>query len=140
MDPLFGELTDPASLNRFVYAGANPLTFTDPTGLKKADGGGGCRHCWDEVIAEINEDDPDQSAAVEGVPTDLPPAGHRGPGSDELAPAPGHDRVLRRPGHVRSGELRQAVLQRGVWRVAERVLADVGRFVRLLPDPHRGPL
>jgi len=71
MDPLFGELTDPASLNRFVYAGANPLTFTDPTGLKKADGGGGCRHCWDEVIAEINEDDPDQSAAVEVVPTDF---------------------------------------------------------------------
>jgi len=33
MDPLFGELTDPLSLNPFVYGMVNPLTYSDPTGL-----------------------------------------------------------------------------------------------------------
>jgi len=33
MDPLFGELTSPLSLNRFVYGMSSPVTFDDPTGL-----------------------------------------------------------------------------------------------------------
>jgi RHS repeat-associated protein len=32
-DPLGGHLEDPQTLNRYVYAGNNPLRFSDPTGL-----------------------------------------------------------------------------------------------------------
>lgn len=32
-DALFGEPTDPFTLNQFVYGGASPVTFSDPTGL-----------------------------------------------------------------------------------------------------------
>ena len=35
-DPLFGTLKDPASLQGFVYANANPLRYTDPNGLRSA--------------------------------------------------------------------------------------------------------
>jgi RHS repeat-associated protein len=32
-DPLGGDITNPQSLNRYPYAGNNPMTQTDPTGL-----------------------------------------------------------------------------------------------------------
>lgn len=32
VDPFAGSQTDPASLHRYLYANANPITFTDPTG------------------------------------------------------------------------------------------------------------
>jgi RHS repeat-associated protein len=40
-DVLFGEATDPTSLNQFVYGADSPVTFTDPTGMSLAAGGGG---------------------------------------------------------------------------------------------------
>ncbi len=43
-DVLFGEATDPTSLNQYVYGADSPVTFTDPTGMSLvAGGGGGCR-------------------------------------------------------------------------------------------------
>ncbi|WP_407560889.1 RHS repeat-associated core domain-containing protein [Streptomyces sp. 184] len=42
VDPLM-DLTDPESLNGYTYAGSSPLTFSDPTGLSRADAcGAGC--------------------------------------------------------------------------------------------------
>jgi len=34
MDLRFGDLTDPISLNRWQYAGCNPINATDPSGLQ----------------------------------------------------------------------------------------------------------
>ncbi|WP_327007610.1 polymorphic toxin-type HINT domain-containing protein [Dactylosporangium sp. NBC_01737] len=39
-DPLV-QLGDPASLNAYAYAAHSPITYSDPTGLMKSDGGGG---------------------------------------------------------------------------------------------------
>jgi len=39
-DLLFGEPTDPISLNQFAYGAANPVTFSDPSGLRVTSGGG----------------------------------------------------------------------------------------------------
>ncbi|GHU57116.1 hypothetical protein AGMMS49975_21930 [Clostridia bacterium] len=33
MDPYSGNLQDPISLHKYLYANANPITYTDPTGL-----------------------------------------------------------------------------------------------------------
>ncbi len=32
-DPLRGQLNDPTSLNRYLYAGDDPVNFTDPSGM-----------------------------------------------------------------------------------------------------------
>jgi RHS repeat-associated protein len=54
-DPLFGEPLAPLSLNQFVYGGASPVTFSDPTGLVQAAGGGwNCdRACQEEAQQDI---------------------------------------------------------------------------------------
>jgi RHS repeat-associated protein len=42
-DVLFGDPTAPGTLNQFAYAGANPITFVDPTGMGYKEGG--CSRC-----------------------------------------------------------------------------------------------
>ncbi len=42
LDDLMGSAQDPASLNRFLYAAANPATLVDPDGHKSVYEGGGC--------------------------------------------------------------------------------------------------
>lgn len=32
MDPYSGSIFDPMSLHKYLYANANPITYTDPTG------------------------------------------------------------------------------------------------------------
>jgi RHS repeat-associated protein len=45
-DPLLGDPTDPASLNRYVYGVDAPVSFADPSGLYAAMvSGGGSSHC-----------------------------------------------------------------------------------------------
>ncbi|MGW7433945.1 polymorphic toxin-type HINT domain-containing protein [Streptomyces sp. NPDC054861] len=39
-DPII-DITDPLQMNGYTYANANPVTYTDPTGLKLDDGSGG---------------------------------------------------------------------------------------------------
>jgi RHS repeat-associated protein len=50
-DVLFGDPTNPNTLNQFVYGGASPVTYSDPTGMYLVgDGGGGCdRKCVEKV-------------------------------------------------------------------------------------------
>ena len=36
-DPVRGQLNDPTSLNRYVYAGDDPVNFTDPSGMSSDD-------------------------------------------------------------------------------------------------------
>jgi RHS repeat-associated protein len=50
LDSYAGEVGDPRSLNRYLYAGANPWTLIDPSGHRYddgtgGDGGSGCRGC-----------------------------------------------------------------------------------------------
>jgi len=53
-DVLFGEATDPTSLNQFVYGADSPVTFTDPTGMFLLGDGGvlargfDCDNTWEE--------------------------------------------------------------------------------------------
>jgi RHS repeat-associated protein len=56
-DLLLGEPTDPLSLNQFVYGGASPVTFSDPTGLVQTAGSGwNCdRACQEEAQQDIEE-------------------------------------------------------------------------------------
>ena len=51
-DPLFGDPADPPSLNRFLYGGASPVTYSDPTGLMPVCGEG----CTRQEEAEIIKD------------------------------------------------------------------------------------
>jgi RHS repeat-associated protein len=40
-DVLFGDPTEPMSLNQYVYGADSPVTFTDPSGMVQVAGGGG---------------------------------------------------------------------------------------------------
>jgi RHS repeat-associated protein len=51
-DRLAGATGDPQSLNRFAYAGNNPATLTDPSGLCVDPGGPGIRYCVDRFIPQ----------------------------------------------------------------------------------------
>lgn len=56
-DVLFGDPTDPSSLNLHVYGVDNPLSYTDPTGMSGKKGGAGptdCgRACEAVIVAQI---------------------------------------------------------------------------------------
>jgi RHS repeat-associated protein len=76
-DPLLGELTDPISLNRYLYGGASPITYADPTGLKfiGSDGGGGgsgCGRICQQTLEDIEQlypgEDVQSPAAAPGPP------------------------------------------------------------------------
>jgi len=49
-DPYSGTALGPTTLNRYVYAEANPARFTDPSGLCVDPGGPGVRYCVDRFI------------------------------------------------------------------------------------------
>jgi RHS repeat-associated protein len=51
-DLLFGELTDPISLNRYLYGGASPITYADPTGLMPVCGEGCTRQEEADLIRD----------------------------------------------------------------------------------------
>lgn len=48
-DPLRGQLNDPTSLNRYLYAGDDPVNVTDPSG--RYQGLFGC--VWDAIMAVV---------------------------------------------------------------------------------------
>lgn len=53
-DPLGGDITNPQSLNRYAYAGNNPTTFVDPSGLNYTGMAGSLPHltCLGMVCAD----------------------------------------------------------------------------------------
>lgn len=54
-DPLLGDASDPADLNSYSYAGSNPLTVFDPTGMAlKVDDSGAC----DETCEDSGNQNP----------------------------------------------------------------------------------
>ena len=48
-DVLFGEATNPNTLNQYVYGGDSPVTMWDPTGMTYCHGSGG-EHCGPNVV------------------------------------------------------------------------------------------
>jgi RHS repeat-associated protein len=79
-DPLLGELTDPISLNRYLYGGASPITYADPTGLKfiGADGGGGgtgCGRICQQTLEDIEQLYPGDGAGSPAPPGMSNPSG-----------------------------------------------------------------
>ncbi len=58
-DPLWGNILDPQSLNRFAYGRNNPYRFTDPTGratysINRTIGGSRARHPFDPISHTFN--------------------------------------------------------------------------------------
>lgn len=55
---LFGDPTDPVSLNKYIYGADAPVTFTDPTGMMLLGGGGGgsCSRACEQSLAEASWD------------------------------------------------------------------------------------
>jgi RHS repeat-associated protein len=49
-DPVSGTQGTPETLNRYTYAGTNPVGHTDPTGLCHDPGGTGVRYCIERLI------------------------------------------------------------------------------------------
>jgi hypothetical protein len=79
-DPLLGELTDPISLNRYLYGGASPITYADPTGLKfiGSDGGGGgtgCGRICQQTLEDIEQLYPGEDAGSPAPPGMSNPSG-----------------------------------------------------------------
>lgn len=66
-DPLWGDPAEPLSLNRYLYAQDDPITLSDPTGLKGRTGGttSHCgRPCEERMLGEAEQR---YAAAVEAV-------------------------------------------------------------------------
>ena len=71
-DVLFGEPTNPVSLNQYLYGAANPVTYSDPTGLRPECGDCSTRAEQEglQVWADSQEANSAQSpAVVEPAPT-----------------------------------------------------------------------
>lgn len=49
-DPLPGHIVDPSSLHRYGYVANSPLTFSDPSGLKKRGGGVSLGKDWSALV------------------------------------------------------------------------------------------
>ena len=61
-DVLFGELSAPMTLNQFAYAGKNPITMWDPTGMRPS-----CRpECDSDTEKDITDDYSDTANGGDG--------------------------------------------------------------------------
>jgi RHS repeat-associated protein len=83
LDTYAGEVGDPRSLHRYLYAAANPWTLIDPTGHAFTCGADG-QCAGSQPSPPINPDTP--------APMPQPPAGP-GPGSQGFGPGPGSQSV-----------------------------------------------
>jgi RHS repeat-associated protein len=72
-DPLLGEVTDPLSLNQYVYGWDSPLTYSDSTGTKIAmtTCGGSCdSRCHSEIDVEVEALEASATLRSEPAPFD----------------------------------------------------------------------
>ncbi|MGH2649645.1 MAG: RHS repeat-associated core domain-containing protein [Actinomycetota bacterium] len=72
-DVVFGDPTDPVSLNQFVYGADAPVTFTDPTGMLLVAGGGGgsCTRACAQRLDEVSR--PEAVSSPSTDPPQMPP-------------------------------------------------------------------
>jgi RHS repeat-associated protein len=70
-DVLFGEASDPMSLNQFVYAGGSPVTFGDSTGMSVK----GCYICGDSDDDQNGDRNPKHGEPPTTSPPRTPPFG-----------------------------------------------------------------